>query len=120
MTCCVPKGAIARRGQPCGCSTSGAWGLASGASSILAVRSAALSRRRAATSALVVAFANLSRVEAWSARYFFPTMSFGPHNWILFRVTTQETGIRSGRYVQKCTQCESGHFRVPMPASSKD
>ena len=54
------------------CSTSGAWGLASSASSLLGERSAALSRRPAATSGSVVVMANLRRSAACSTRYFFP------------------------------------------------
>lgn len=61
-----------RDSQASRCSTSGASELASGACSLLADRSAALSRRAAATSGLVVALANLRRVAAWSVKYFLP------------------------------------------------
>lgn len=45
-----------------------------GACSLLADRSAALSRRAAATSGLVVAFVNFRRVAACSVRYFLPPL----------------------------------------------
>ncbi len=61
-----------RGSWPSGCSTSGALGLASGAASLLADRSAALARKPAAMSGSVVAFANLSNVAACSDRYFLP------------------------------------------------
>lgn len=77
-----------------GCSTSGGWGLGSGASSLLDDRSAAFERRPAATSGLVVALANFNRVAAWSARYFFPVTVHPRHS--RYGATTLAKVFRSG------------------------
>lgn len=86
-----------------GCSTSGGRGLASGASSLLAERSAALSRKPAATSGSVVAIANFKKVAACSVRYFLP-------GTIWFPVTT--------RYTTRHSRCDYALRRNPFRRKS--